>query len=91
MGRVGPNSNARFQSQHYNANSSRSNLALSLLNGKEHWGRLGIDALTEAGVGDWIRNSTDRDNLFLDTANDALLPNLERTLLGMLWPLFEAG
>lgn len=31
VGRVGPNSNARFQSQHYSPRSSRSNLANSLL------------------------------------------------------------
>jgi hypothetical protein len=37
VGRVGPNSNARFQSQHYSPGSARSNLANSIVKYEVLW------------------------------------------------------
>ena len=58
VGKAGPNSGPRYLFQHYNPDSSRSNLAKSLL--KEH------PHLTKESVGDWIKNHTDRINFLLD-------------------------
>ena len=62
IGKAGPNSNARFFSQHYLPASSASNLSKSLLNDSEMKG-LGI---TGDNVGDWIRQNTRRIDIILD-------------------------
>ena len=90
VGKVGPESNARFLSQHYNPNSSQSNLAKSLLQHPEVWGRLGIGALDEDTVGDWLKAHTARDHFYLDAGQSPFLLNLlEAFLHGRLDPLFE--
>ena len=90
VGKVGPNSNARFQSQHYNPNSAGSNLAKSLLNQKDVWEQLGIQSLTERNVGEWIRKHTDRDHFFLSANQAALcLSLLEVVVQCRLHPVFE--
>jgi len=90
VGKVGPRSNPRFVSQHYNPNSSRSNLAKSLLQHQETWHRLGITTLDEATVGDWLKTHTTRDHFYLDAGQSKLLLNLLETFLhGRLRPLFE--
>src|SRR5712691_7628687 len=57
VGKVGPNSNARYTSQHYNPKSSNSNLAKSILKDKME---LGLAHLDETNVGEWIKKETDR-------------------------------
>jgi hypothetical protein len=52
VGRVGANSNARFQSQHYGINSAPSTLAKRLLHTVVLWPYLGIDALREGDIRD---------------------------------------
>jgi hypothetical protein len=90
VGKVGPRSNARFMSQHYNPNSSQSNLAKSLLKHPETWQRLGITTLDENSVGDWLKTHTARDHFYLDAKQSNFLLNLlEAFLHGRLRPLFE--
>ncbi|WP_022754705.1 hypothetical protein [Butyrivibrio fibrisolvens] len=62
IGKVGPRSNARFQSQHYNAMSAKSTLAASLINDKRmsDWG------ITKENVGDWIKANTRRIDILFD-------------------------
>lgn len=59
IGRVGPKSQARFISQHYNPNSSKSNLAKSLMNDPEMSLVIGNDP------GKWIETNCHRVNIFL--------------------------
>ena len=59
---AGPNSNARYQSQHYGVNRAPSTLAQSLLNDRDAVQR---HRLNEDNVGDWIKRHTDRVNLIL--------------------------
>jgi len=74
VGKIGPNSVARYTSQHYNPKSAQSTLAGSLLSrGRE----VGVNGLSEANVGDWIKANTDRYNLLLP----AYCPKQHRTLL----------
>jgi hypothetical protein len=63
VGKVGPKSQARYTSQHYNPNSSNSNLAKSIL---KHKRELGLTNLTDSTVSDWIKSNTDRINFILD-------------------------
>ena len=65
VGKAGPNSNARYFSQHYNPKSSKSNLAKSILKDRDN---LGLVYLTEATVGDWIIENTTRTNILVDKA-----------------------
>lgn len=89
IGKVGPNSNARFQYQHYNPSSASSTLSGSLLNGKIFWRYLSISRMNILEVGDWIKDNTDRDNFYLLSKDKAVLELLERYLRGTLSPVFE--
>ena len=91
VGRVGPQSDARFRSQHYSPKSSGSNLAKTLLSAQVLWPYLGIDELTVADVKDWIPSNTDRDHLYLPEAQADALPMLESYVRGVLGPVFEGG
>lgn len=62
IGKAGPNSSARFFSQHYLPASSASNLSKSLLNDSDMKG-LGMTGDT---VGDWIKQNTRRIDIILD-------------------------
>jgi hypothetical protein len=63
VGKIGPRSQARYTSQHYNPNSSNSNLAKSIL---EHGLELGLPSLSDKTVGNWIKTETDRVNFLLN-------------------------
>jgi hypothetical protein len=84
VGRVGPNSNARFQSQHYNPGSAMSSLARSLLEGEGLWSYLGIERLNDTDMGAWIRRNTDRDHFYLPASVTNLLPRVEKLVRGRL-------
>lgn len=87
VGKVGPRSQARYTSQHYKPNSSKSNLAKSILDHKDELGVVHIDELT---VGDWIKNNTDRINFILEARLGVpVLTLLEAFLQCRLKPLFE--
>lgn len=86
IGKAGPNSDARYRSQHYRVGSSNSNLARSLvLDGA----RIGV-AVTEESVGSWIREHTSRVNLLLRAdLGIPLLTLAEAFLQCRLNPVFE--
>ena len=62
IGKAGPNSNARFLSQHYNPGSARSTLAASILNDNRSK-ELGI---TNDTVGVWIKTNCRRIDILLN-------------------------
>ncbi|MHC1694003.1 MAG: hypothetical protein AB9835_01740 [Eubacteriales bacterium] len=61
IGKAGPNSSARFLSQHYNPHSAMSTLAASILADTE-MNNLGI---TESSVGEWIKNNCIRIDILM--------------------------
>ena len=63
IGKAGPNSNARFLSQHYNPRSARSTLAASILKDD----RMKRNGIEESNVGEWIRNNCRRIDILLDS------------------------
>jgi len=91
VGKVGPKSNARFLSQHYNPKSSNSNLSASLLKHPEMWMQLGISGgINLSSVGDWLKQNTDRENFYLDIRHGKyLLSLLEIFLQSRFNPIFE--
>ena len=90
VGKVGPNSNARFVFHHYNPNSSISNLAKSLLGDEMIWRELGESRPDERHIGDWIKRNIDRENFYLDGKTDKLvLSLLELFLQCRLKPRYE--
>ncbi|MFC2013296.1 hypothetical protein ACFLU8_00145 [Chloroflexota bacterium] len=67
VGKAGPNTQARFTSQHYNSKSTKSNLAKSMLKSKAllksrlpSVSQLEIDQLSEQNVKSWIEDNTTR-------------------------------
>ena len=62
VGKVNSKSNARYQSQHYNPNSSNSNLSKSLLSDTEFQALVG-----DVTVGEWIKENTTRFNILIPT------------------------
>jgi hypothetical protein len=90
VGKVGPNSRARFTTQHYLPGSSRSNLARSLSHANG-WARVpGVPAVTIGTVGEWIMDHTTRTNFILHKRFGMPVLNLlEAFLQCRLRPVFE--
>lgn len=91
VGKAGPNSNARFQSQHYNPKAAPSTLAATFVKSTILWPYLGITELKDTEVRRWIKENTDRDNFYLNAKDNDVLSELERYIRGRLGPVFEGG
>lgn len=91
VGRVGPNSNARFQSQHYSPTAAGSTLAKSLIKYPALWPWLGIDSLTPENVRSWMLANLDRANLYVPAASADLIPHLEMYVRARLGSVFEGS
>lgn len=88
IGRVGPNSNSRFLSQHYNPNSSRSNLAKSILLDKS----MNHLCLSEANIGDWIKRNCRRIDILLDKdLGTFTLERIKASLVNRYEPKYEGS
>ncbi len=87
VGKAGPNSDARFRSQHYNAASAPSTLAASILKDSAPIGNPVVDL---SSVGDWIKQNTDRTNYILKARYGiGVLTLLEAYLQCLLKPVYE--
>ena len=87
VGKVGPRSQARYTSHHYNPNSSQSNLARSILQHKE---KLGLEEIDESTIGDWIKRNLTRINFILDEElGIPVLSLMEVFFQCRLRPMFE--
>ena len=87
VGKVGPQSAARYTSQHYNAASAKSTLAASLI---KHGGCINVEGLDESNVSSWIKGHTNRVNFILNKELGIPVLNLlEAFLQCCLRPKFE--
>ena len=87
IGKVGPKSNARYTSQHYNASSAPSTLAASLAKDERMAAVKGFNANSP---GDWIKASTHRLNVLMPADKPReLLSLLEAFLHLRLRPRYE--
>jgi hypothetical protein len=87
VGKVGPKSQARYTSQHYNPGSAPSTLAASLL---KSGAEIGISNVSRENVSEWIKNNTNRFNFIIDpSCGIHVLTLLESFLQCRLQPVFE--
>src|SRR5258708_2643852 len=87
VGKAGPNSDARFRSQHYNAASAPSTLAASILRNSTP---VGSPAVEIDSVGQWIKQNTDRTNYILKATRGVEVLNLlEAYIQCLLKPVYE--
>lgn len=89
IGKAGPNSNARYTSQHYNPRSSRSNLAHSLETDEK---MVGVPGFDPSNPGIWIKSATSRVNILLPSERGTgLLALLEAFMHVRLRPRYEGS
>lgn len=87
VGKVGPNSKARYKSQHYLPNSTNSNLAKSILKDSSFCKTHSLDS---DNIKTWMLANLVRFNILIDKEQpDALLSLLEAYLHLKLEPKFE--
>lgn len=77
IGKAGVNSNARFQSQHYNPNSANSTLAKSLLADED----MKSYKLNENNVSSWIKNNCRRIDVLIDSSTNIFKLDLIEAIL----------
>lgn len=87
IGKAGPNSDARFRSQHYQPGRAASSLANSLCNDER---MQAVAEFDRTSCSDWIKANTSRCNLLLDARQPrTLLSLLEAFLHHRLKPRYE--
>lgn len=87
VGKAGGNSNARFQSQHYNPRSANSNLAASIL--KDVNSPI-VPATSESSVGEWIKENCYRFNVVFGAHHsDEFATFMEAFFIFCLKPRYE--
>jgi hypothetical protein len=87
IGKVGPNSHARYSYQHYKAGSAMSTLASSLLADKA---RSDLAEMDSNSVSAWIKGNIDRVNFIVDVSLGIhVLTLLEAFLQCRLKPRYE--
>ena len=87
VGKANKRSNARYQSQHYNPKSCRSNLALSLLADAEFQ-----PIITSGNAGGWIRQNTTRYNILIpEDLGPEFVHFAEAFFILKFRPRFEGG
>lgn len=91
VGKVGPNSNNRFQYQHHSATAAVSTLAASLLRNPVLWPCLGDLDIASDSVGEWMKQHLDRDHFFTAGEDRDLRSMLEVYLRARLGPVFEGS
>jgi hypothetical protein len=86
IGKAGPNSNARFNSQHYDPKNSQSNLAKSILNDPD---MKGLD-LNPENIDEWIKQNTRRIDFLLEASLGIFQLNLVEAFLHLKFkPKYE--
>jgi hypothetical protein len=87
IGIAGPNSDARYRSQHYNPNSAGSNLAKSIL---AYPSKIWIAPLHASLAGSWIKENADRINILLPSSFGKPTLSMLETFLHSRWnPIYE--
>jgi len=85
IGKAGPNSNSRYNSQHYNPKDSKSNLANSILLDKNFPVKIKSEE-----IGNWIKNNTQRINILIDSKFGIYVLNFIEAYLQLVFkPKYE--
>ncbi len=91
VGKVGPNSLARFTSQHYSPGAARSTLAGSILRYPILWPWLGITAADAANIRAWMTTHLDRLHLFVTDPTPEILSTLEMYVRARIGSVYEGS
>jgi len=70
VGQAGPNSSARYHSQHYNADSCNSNLSKSIRENADYAALVG-----QGNIGTWVKANTTRYNILIPVYYDSRFVN----------------
>lgn len=88
VGKAGPNSNPRYQSQHYSVNANGSTLAKTLRDEPEFHAMVG--AYPDTNWGEWIKENTTRFNIIIPAnLGPKFLHFIEAFFILKCNPLFE--
>lgn len=90
VGKAGPNSDARFRSQHYTL-SAGSTLAKSLLGHPVLWPWLGIASLDAGTVKEWMLTNLDRWHIWVPAGAPSVLSALEVYARARMGSVFEGS
>jgi hypothetical protein len=86
IGKAGSKSNARFLSQHYNPESSQSNLAKSIVLDNN----FSYKQLSKENIGDWMKSNLRRVDFLIDESLGIFVPNFVEAFLHLcLKPRYE--
>lgn len=91
VGKAGPNSVARFTSQHYSPGSARSTLAGSIVKYPILWPWLGITAQDAAGIRLWMTANLDRMHIFVRQPAPELLTTIELYVRARIGSVYEGS
>jgi hypothetical protein len=85
VGQAGPNSSARYHSQHYNPDSCNSNLSKSIRNDVNYAALVG-----QGNIGAWLKTNSTRYNILIPNNYDSRFVNFaEAFFILKCNPLFE--
>ncbi|MDR3199591.1 MAG: hypothetical protein LBU34_17115 [Planctomycetaceae bacterium] len=88
IGKAGTKSKARYNSQHYNPDSSKSNLAKSIITDTT----FPVKNLDNNNVGDWIKQNTQRINILIDNNSGKFLLNYIESFMQLYYkPKYEGS
>jgi hypothetical protein len=91
VGKAGPNSVARFRSQHYSPGSAGSTLSGSIIKYPIPWPWLGITAEDAASIRPWMTSSLDRMHIFVWQPSPELLTTVELYVRARIGSVYEGS
>lgn len=91
VGKVGPNSAARFTSQHYSPGPARSTLAASPIKYPILWPWLGITAEDAADIRSWMIRNLDRMHIFVRQPSPEFLTTVELYVRARIGSVYEGS
>jgi hypothetical protein len=91
VGKAGPNSTARFTSQHYSPVSAHSTLAGSILKYPILWPWLGLTADDTASIRSWMTANLDRLHIFVRQPSRELLTTVELYVRARIGSVYEGS
>jgi hypothetical protein len=91
VGKAGPNTAARFTSQHYSSRAARSTLAGSIIRYPILWPWLGITAEDTASIRSWMTANLDRLHIFVRQPSPEFLTTLELYVRARVGSVYEGS
>jgi len=91
VGKAGPNSTARFTSQHYLPTAARSTLAGSIVKYPILWPWLGITPAEAADPRSWMTRNLDRMHIFVRQPSPEFLTTVELYVRARVGSVYEGS